>query len=115
MISSCHDLKAGDIFTWDNYPLFNTVQKDKRWFLFLGHRKLEAIIYQITTTTQYGHYQSNGSRIKNNFFKINAGTDGLIEDSIIDLTTYFERVPEKIIEDYKSDIDKHRTRFMGIV
>ena len=115
MISSCHDLRAGDIFSWDNYPLFNTVLKDRRWFLFLGHRKLEAIIYQITTTTQFGHYQSNGSRIKNNFFKINAGIGCLIEDSIIDLTTYFERVPEKIIEDYKSDIDKHRTRFMGIV
>ena len=106
MINSCQDLQAGDIFTWENYPLFYDKQKDRRWFIFLGHRKLEAIFYQITTTTQYNHYQGSGSRIKNNFFKINAGIGGLIEDSIIDLTTYFERVPEKIIEERKSDIDK---------
>ena len=106
MINGCSDLKTGDIFTWDNYPLFDVKQKERRWFLFLGYRALEAIVYQVTTTTQYDHYQANGSRTKNNFFKINAGIGGLIQDSIIDLTTYFERIHVKFFEDYKSDIDK---------
>lgn len=106
MINSIQDLKAGDIFTWDNYPLFNIVHKKRRWFLFLGHRKLEAIAYQVTTTTQYEHYQEGGKRFNNNFFKINAGVGGLIEDSIVDFTTYFERIPDKLIDDYKSSIDK---------
>ena len=109
MINNCHDLKAGDIFTWENYPFYNNEKKDRRWFLFLGHRALEAIVYQVTTTTQYNHYQSNGNRAKNNFFKINAGEGGLIEDSIVDLTTYFERIPEKLFEDFKIDIEKKGT------
>ena len=106
MISGCQDLKAGDIFTWENYPLFYDKKKERRWFLFLGHRALEAIVYQVTTTTQYAPYQGNGSRAMNNFFRINSGVGGLIEDSIIDLTTYFEKIPYKIIEDCKTDIDK---------
>jgi hypothetical protein len=106
VINSCNDLKAGDVFRWENYPLFNIKQKERRWFLFLGHRALEAIVYQVTTTTQYEYYQEAGSRTKNNYFKINAGVGGLIEDSIIDLTTYFERIPYKLFEDYKSNINK---------
>jgi hypothetical protein len=109
VINSCQDLKAGDIFTWENYPLFVTEQKKRRWFLFLGVRALEAIVYQVTTTTQYEHYKGNGSRVNNNFFKINAGVGGLLEESIVDLTTYFEKIPVKIFEDNKSDIEKKGT------
>ena len=105
MINSCQDLAAGDIFTWENYPIFFDKQKERRWFLFLGYRALEAIVYQVTTTTQYEHYQGNGKRTKHNFFKINKGIGGLIEESIVDLTS-FERIPEKLFLDCKSDIDK---------
>jgi hypothetical protein len=109
VIDSCEDLKAGDVFTWENYPLFVNEQKDRRWFLFLGHRALESIVYQVTTTTQYEHYKEGGNRTKSNFFKIDAGVGGLIEDSIVDLTTYFERIPEQLINDCKSDIEKKGT------
>jgi hypothetical protein len=109
VIDSCEDLKAGDVFIWENYPLFVNERKDQRWFLFLGHRALESIVYQVTTTTQYEHYKDGGNRTKSNFFKINAGIGGLIEDSIVDLTTYFERIPEQLINDCKSDIEKKGT------
>ena len=56
MIKNCQDLKAGDIFTWENYPVYFDKQKERRWFLFLGYRAIEAIVYQVTTTTQYEHY-----------------------------------------------------------
>jgi hypothetical protein len=62
VIESCADLKAGDVFTWENYPLFVNEQKDRRWFLFLGHRALESI---------------------SNFFKIDAGVGGLIKIQLL--------------------------------
>jgi hypothetical protein len=65
VINGCDDLQAGDIFTWENYPLFVNEQKARRWFLFLGHRFLESIVYQVTTTTQFDHYKENGNRINN--------------------------------------------------
>lgn len=106
MINSCSDLKAGDIFTWENYPLFDYEQRDRRWFLFLGFRALEAIVYQVTTTTKHEHYQGDGNRKGNNFFIINKGIGGLTCDSVVDLTRYFEEVQVKLFEDHKDNIDK---------
>ena len=105
MIKSCQDLKAGDIFTWENYPIYFDNQKERRWFLFLGYRAIEAIVYQVTTTTQYEYYKENGKRVKHNFFLINAGAGGLIEDSILDFSSY-EQIPEKVFNDCISDIEK---------
>lgn len=104
MITGCRDLKAGNVFTWENYPLVVHEQKERRWFIFLGFRALDTIVYQITTTTQYSYYTEGGSRIKNNFFQIDAGTGGFPAASIVDLTLYFEEVHEKVIADYMSDI-----------
>jgi hypothetical protein len=106
VIDGSFNLQAGDIFTWENYPLWNSEKKDRRWFLFLGYQSLDAIVYQITTTTQYAHYDGTGDRKGNNHFKINKGIGGLAEDSIVDLTTYFERIPEKLFNDHKTDIAK---------
>jgi hypothetical protein len=99
-------LKAGDIFTWQNYPLYMHEFKSQRWLLYLGNQSLEAIIYQITTTTQYYHYEAGGDRLHNNFFKIPAGIGGLTRDSILDMTAFFERIPEALLNKYKNDIEK---------
>jgi hypothetical protein len=99
-------LQAGDIFTWENYPVYINEKKDRRWFLFLGYQSLDAVVYQVTTTTQYTHYEGTGNRKGNNFFKINKGIGGLEQDSIVDLTAYFERIPEKLFNDCKTDIEK---------
>jgi hypothetical protein len=70
MIDASLNLQAGDILTWENYPLWNNEKKDRRWFLFLGFQSLDAIVYQVTTTTQYAHYESVERRKVNNFFKV---------------------------------------------
>jgi hypothetical protein len=57
-------LKAGDIFTWQNYPLFMNEFKSQRWLLYLGNQTIEALVYQVSTTTQLYHYQDGGSRNK---------------------------------------------------
>jgi hypothetical protein len=41
-----------------------------------------------------------------NEFKIPAGTGGLVTDSILDLTAFFERIPESLLNSYKADIEK---------
>ena len=102
-------LKAGDVFTWQNYPLFIDEEKPQRWLLYLGHNSIQAIVYEITTTTQFRHYADGGSRVKNNFFKIPAGMGGLEKESILDLTKYFERIPEVLFNKCKADIEKKGT------
>jgi hypothetical protein len=98
-------LKAGDIFTWQNYPYFLKEFKPQRWLLYLGNNTIEAIVYQISTTTQYQHYNQNGDRKKNNYFELPAGMGGLEEKSILDLS-FFERIPEADLNKYKADITK---------
>jgi len=100
------ELKAGDIFTWQNYPLFMDKQKSQRWLLYLGNNTIQAIVYQISTTTQYQHYTEGGNRTKHNFFSIPAGVGGLVKDSIVDLTKDFEQIPEILFNKFKADIEK---------
>ena len=37
-------LKAGDVFTWQNYPLYIDEFKSQRWLLYLGNQSLEAVV-----------------------------------------------------------------------
>jgi hypothetical protein len=99
-------LQAGDIFIWKNYPLFMHEFKSQRWLLYLGHQSLDAMVYQITTTTQFRHYEPGGNRLHHNFFKIPAGIGGLVMDSILDLTAFFERIPEALLNKYNEDIER---------
>ena len=99
-------LKAGDIFTWKNYPLYMDEFKSQRWLFYLGNHSMEALVYQITTTTQFQHYTNNGKRIKHNFIKIPAGMGGLEKESVLDLTQYFESIPESLLNKCKADIEK---------
>jgi len=102
------ELKAGDIFTWKNYPYYFKEFKPQRWLLYLGNNTIEAIIYQITTTTQYQYYEQDGNRIKNNYFEIPAGIGGLEEKSILDLS-FFESIPETDLYRCKADLSKKGT------
>jgi hypothetical protein len=105
-MDSSLQLKAGDVFIWTNYPIYLHTFKPRRWLLFLGYHSLEAVVYQVTTTTQYQHYESGGHRAGANFFEIAAGVGGLTKDSIVDLSTYFERIPEALLNSCKADIQK---------
>ena len=102
------DLKAGDVFIWQNYPLFMDKEKPQRWLLFLGYNSVQAVVYEITTTTQFQYYTDGGSRAKNIFFKIPAGMGGLDKESILDLAS-FEEIPEIVFNTYKADIEKKGT------
>jgi hypothetical protein len=103
------DLHAGDIFIWKNYPLYMDEFKSQRWLLYLGNQSLEAIVYQVSTTTQHQHYKEGGNRVHNNFFKLPAGAGGLVVDSILDLTAFFERIPESLINKCRDDLEKKGT------
>lgn len=99
------ELKAGDIFTWQNYPLFMEEFKSQRWLLYLGHNSIQALVYQISTTTQYRHYIDGGGRTGHNYFKIPAGIGGLTAESILDLY-FFDPIPEALLNKNKADIEK---------
>jgi hypothetical protein len=99
-------LKAGDIFTWENYPLFVDEFKSRRWLLYLGNNNIQAIVYEISATTQIHHYKDGGKRLKHNFFILPSGMGGLDKESVIDLTRYFEGIPESLFNKCKADIEK---------
>jgi hypothetical protein len=109
LIDDALGLKAGDVFIWDNYPLAMVQQKDRRWFILLGTQSIEQVVYEVTTTTQMLYYEPEGIRCKNNFFRIQAGIGGLIADSVVDFTQYFEQIPEKLINENKTNIHKQGT------
>jgi hypothetical protein len=48
-----------------------------------------------------------GNRLKNNYFILPAGAGGLDKESVIDLTRYFEGIPESLFNKYKADIEKN--------
>ena len=102
------DLKAGDIFIWQNYPYFFKETKSQRWILYLGNNTIEAIVYHISTTTQYQHYAQDGDRKNNNFFELPANLGGLEEKSILDLR-FFMPIPEADLNKCKADINKKGT------
>lgn len=97
------ELKAGDVFTWENYPLAENI-KSKRWFVFLGYNRLNAVYYEVTATTQLHYYAANGSRIHNSYFRIPAGVGGLTDDSVLDIDQWFEDLPESVMKQYENDI-----------
>ena len=80
--------------------------KSQRWLLYLGNQSLEAMVYQITTTTKLEYYTGSGKRVKHNYFKIPAKIGGLEKDSILDLTLFFECIPESLMNKCKIDIEK---------
>jgi hypothetical protein len=106
MIDTSLELKAGDVFTWEKYPMFEHEEKDRRWFIFLGNDTFQCLVYEVTTTTKLEYYTSGGMRSANNYFKIAAGIAGLALDSIVDLTKYFEPLPESLVNSCKDAITK---------
>ncbi|GHT51460.1 hypothetical protein FACS1894102_7380 [Spirochaetia bacterium] len=106
MIVASLDLKAGDVFTWEKYPMFEHEEKDRRWFIFLGNNSLQCLVYEVTATTKLEYYATGGVRSANNHFKISAGIAGLTLDSIIDLTKYFNQIPENLVNSCKDAIKK---------
>jgi len=64
-------------------PNFFKKFKSQRWLLYLGNNTIEAIVYQISTTTQYQHYNQDGDRKRNNYFELPAGMGGLEEKLIL--------------------------------
>lgn len=63
-------VKVGDVFIWKDYPYQADQQVKRRWFVCLGEVKEDPLetdsrLVQIiapTTTTQTGHYLSDGHR-----------------------------------------------------
>jgi hypothetical protein len=105
LIDNSIALKPVDVFTWENYPIVLDTAKDRRWVLYLGCCNIEDCIYSITTTTQYHYYEKGGKRSNNNFFRLTAGIGGLEQDSIVDLTLYFNsgKISHTIVNNTKGD------------
>ncbi|GHU51644.1 hypothetical protein FACS1894200_12010 [Spirochaetia bacterium] len=60
----------------------------------------------ITTTTRLEHYGSGNSRQTHVYFKLPAGTAGLIQDSVVDFTQDFQEIHKNGFEQGKSSIHK---------
>ena len=44
MIDPALGLRAGDVFTWDNFPLPDSDTIKRRWFIYLGNNTIQATL-----------------------------------------------------------------------
>ncbi|MDR1466668.1 MAG: hypothetical protein LBI40_03520 [Treponema sp.] len=104
-------LRAGDVLSWNDCPF--RAKKDeplkKRWFIVLGYFTIEEQIFVVTTTTRQEHYGVGKPRESHVYFRLPAGSGGLIQDSIVDLSQDFQEIHLSGLERSKSDIIKEGT------
>jgi hypothetical protein len=101
-------LKPGDVFTWDNYP-FNAATQivKRRWLILLGYFTIEENVFVVTTTTRIEQYGKGNPRERHIYFEFPAGTGGLAQNSIVDLSQDFQgNIPLSAFEQCQSDITK---------
>lgn len=86
-------MQLGSVFIWKNFSRSKDGTVKDRYFVYVGgsHFPDNPIsIFLITTTTRKMHYKVGGSREKHNIYKFKAGIFGFIEDSILDVDSYYD-------------------------
>jgi hypothetical protein len=99
-------MQLGSVFVWNNFPFREEGKVKNRYFVYFGesHYPDNPIkVFLITTTSRIYHYEEEGARKNHNYYRFKAGSFGFIEDSILDLDSYYD-IDKKEFEKYKGDI-----------
>lgn len=106
------DFIIGNVFIWNNFPDIRDPSSNikPRWFIYLGKTSIFAspvIFYCATFTKKTGHetsYRAGGDRSNHITIELPKGEGGLVEDSILDLTSNFYDKEKERIDECQSDI-----------
>ncbi len=101
-------MKLGSVFIWKKFPFRKEGKEKDRYFVYFGESRYPdnpVKVFLITTTSRSYYYEEGGARKNHNYYGFRAGSFGFIEDSILDLDSYYD-IDKKVFEDYKEDLEK---------
>ena len=86
-------MQLGSVFTWNSFPFREEGKEKNRYFVYFGESHYPdspVKVFLITTTSRIYHYEEEGARTSHNYYRFKAGSFGFIEDSILDLDSYYD-------------------------
>jgi len=101
-------MQLGSVFIWNSFPFREEGKEKNRYFVYFGesHYPDNPIkVFLITTTSRSYYYKEGGARKSHNYYGFKAGSFGFIEDSILDLDSYYD-IDKKVFEGYKEDLEE---------
>jgi hypothetical protein len=101
-------MQLGSVFIWKNFPFRKEGKEKDRYFVYFGesHYPDNPIkVFLITTTSKVNKYEEGGNRKNHIHYKFKAGYFGFVEDSILDVDSYYD-IGKKDFEDYKEDLEE---------
>jgi len=101
-------MQLGSVFIWNSFPFRREGKEKSRYFVYFGksHYPDNPIkVFLITTTSRIYHYEEEGAGKSHNYYRFEAGSFGLVEESILDVDFYYD-IDKKVFEDYKEDLEE---------
>jgi len=101
-------MQLGSVFIWNSFPFRKEGKEKKRYFVYFGESRYPdnpVKVFLITTTSRIYHYEEEGARKSHNYYRFKAGSFGFIEDSVLDIDSYYN-IEKKDFEDYKEDLEE---------
>ena len=100
-------MQLGPVFIWKKFPHSKDGNIKDRYFIYVGESHFPdnpIHIFLITTTTRKVYYEIGGSRENHNIYKFKAGSFGFVEDSILDVDSYYN-LEKDDLDSYKNEIE----------
>jgi len=101
-------MQLGSVFVWNNFPFREEGKVKNRYFVYFGesHYPDNPIkVFLITTTSRIYHYEEEGARKNHNYYRFKAGSFGFVEESILDVDSYYD-INKESLEKNKEYIEE---------
>ena len=101
-------MQLGSVFIWNNFPFREEGKAKNRYFVYFGesHYPDNPIkVFLITTTSRIYHYEEEGARKSHNYYRFEACSFGFVEESILDVDSYYD-IDKETFEKYKEDMEE---------
>lgn len=101
-------MQLGSVFIWNNFPFREEGKAKNRYFVYFGESHYPdnpVKVFLITTTSRIYHYEEEGARKSHNYYRFKAGSFGFIEESILDVDSYYD-IDKKSLEKNKENIEE---------
>jgi hypothetical protein len=101
-------MQLGSVFIWNKFPFREEGKVKNRYFVYFGESHYPdnpVKVFLITTTSKIYHYEEEGARKSHNYYRFKASSFGFIEDSVLDVDSYYN-IEKKDFEDYKEDLEE---------
>ncbi|HAJ32825.1 MAG TPA: hypothetical protein DCK79_05580 [Candidatus Atribacteria bacterium] len=101
-------MQLGSVFIWNSFPFRVEGKEKNRYFVYFGESRYPdnpIKVFLITTTSRIYHYEEEGARKSHNYYRFKAGSLGFVEESILDVDSYYD-IDKEVFEKHKEDIEE---------